>query len=183
MPYLGSTIFVGALVSALLVGLVALSLLVRAVLGELVGRADQAAHDRPFLSAVLGAPLSLVILLVGGGLSGAGPGPVKALGLLVLAMGLAFFAVGFAGVATAVGRALPSRADESRPWAPTLRGAIVLELAMLVPLVGWLVVLPLATMISVGAAAIAVVRRLVLPRPVAVPTMQSHGGPVSWEQR
>ncbi len=182
MPYFGSTIFIGAIVSALLIGLAALSLLSRAVLGDLVARADRAAQDRPFLSAVLGAPLSLLILGVGGGLAGAGPGPTKALGLLVLAAGLAFLAVGFAGVATAVGRALPSRSDEARPWAPTLRGAIVLELAMIVPLVGWLLVLPLCAMISVGATAIALVRRLVVPRVFAPPTAPPPS-PMPWEPR
>ncbi len=63
-----------------------------------------------------------------------------------------FASVGIAGLTTVIGNRLPSPADIERPWKATIRGSIVLELAFLLPLLGWFVLLPSALIIGSGAA-------------------------------
>ena len=63
-----------------------------------------------------------------------------------------FASVGIAGLTTSIGNRLPSPADIERPWQATIRGSIVLELAFLLPLLGWFMLLPSALIIGSGAA-------------------------------
>jgi hypothetical protein len=63
-----------------------------------------------------------------------------------------FASVGIAGLTTSIGNRLPSPADIERPWKATIRGSVVLELAFLLPLLGWFVLLPAALIVGSGAA-------------------------------
>ena len=63
-----------------------------------------------------------------------------------------------------------------------VRGAIALELAVVVPVIGWFVVLPLGTVAMVGAATFAIVRwqpRAVVPPPLAWPMGQGYAVPMN----
>jgi len=59
---------------------------------------------------------------------------------------------GVSGLATSIGRRLASPLDEQNAWRSTLRGGVVLELAYLLPLLGWFVILPASIIIGSGAA-------------------------------
>ncbi len=71
--------------------------------------------------------------------------------ILTLVFFLFYSNIGTAGLATMVGRKLPSPADLERPWKCTLRGGIVLELAFLFPVLGWFFLLPASLVIGAGA--------------------------------
>lgn len=80
-------------------------------------------------------------------------GPAKFLGALLLLLTLAFAAVGAAGMAAAMGEVLidQSGADMS-PSRGFLAGAIALELAAVFPVLGWLLLLPVIFITSLGAS-------------------------------
>ena len=63
-----------------------------------------------------------------------------------------FASVGIAGLTTSIGNRLTSPAEIERPWKATIRGSVVLELAFLLPLLGWFVLLPSALIVGSGAA-------------------------------
>ncbi len=152
MPYLGSTVFIGSLVLSLLVSLTGYFLLVRSLAPAFVDRAERAATERPLASALVGFPVAILAVVLTAVLVNVGPGPAKASGLLFLGLSLGLSLSGVAGLAQRVGRSLPSPSDDARPWLRALRGGIVLELALLLPLVGWFVVLPLTLAMGTGAA-------------------------------
>lgn len=75
---------------------------------------------------------------------------VVAVGTAVM-MGMA----GSAGLARKIGQGLVSSKDEAQPWRCVLRGGIVFAFTMLLPLVGWFVVLPWALVSGLGAVVLA----------------------------
>lgn len=68
---------------------------------------------------------------------------------------LIFAGIGSAGFVTHIGRRLASPVDIDRPWRATVRGGIALELAYLIPILGWLGILPISLIIGAGAATLA----------------------------
>lgn len=72
--------------------------------------------------------------------------------LVILCLFVFFASTGIAGLTTSIGMKLPSPADIDRPWKATIRGSIVLELAFLLPLLGWFIILPSALIIGSGSA-------------------------------
>ena len=127
-----------------------------------VGRAQERCHRAPLKSFFLGVAtagaftLATIILSVLN---------VPFLAGLVAAFGIGFSLLGVSGLARHVGTRLPSSIDSSSPWRVHLRGSIVLELAFLFPMLGWLLIFPLALILGSGAATMAVFSR----RPVTVP--------------
>jgi len=74
--------------------------------------------------------------------------------LSAFAVGLLYIVyanVGVAGFVTHIGRRLSSPADADRPWKATVRGGIALELAWLIPVLGWLGLLPITLILGAGA--------------------------------
>jgi hypothetical protein len=59
---------------------------------------------------------------------------------------------GSAGLALRVGKGLISPVDEKQPWRRVLRGGIVVAFTMLLPFIGWFVLLPCTLMSGFGAA-------------------------------
>jgi hypothetical protein len=72
--------------------------------------------------------------------------------VLVVSLFVLFASSGVAGLATTIGQRLPSPTDKDRPWKATIRGGIVLELAYLVPFLGWFVLLPGSLVVGAGSA-------------------------------
>jgi hypothetical protein len=69
---------------------------------------------------------------------------------------------GVSGLATSIGQRLAAPLEDHRPWRSTLRGGVVLELAYLLPLLGWFVILPASIIIGSGAANLGLLSRLKL---------------------
>jgi hypothetical protein len=102
------------------------------------------------------------------------PNPLNAFGMIIVVSSfLLFSSVGIAGLATVIGGRLPSPTDADRPWNATIRGGVVLELAFLVPVVGWFFLLPLSLILGAGAALraiIATIRSRSKPNPKPLET-------------
>jgi len=106
-----------------------------------------------------GIPLTLVMLVLARTLFVLGPaGKFAAVAVVCFYMIQAH--TGVSGLATAIGRRLPSPLDEHSPWRATLRGGIALELTYLLPILGWFVVLPASMIIGTGAVNMALLSRL-----------------------
>ena len=156
---MADTMAVFFVVVGLMVSLVGLWLLARGLWSSRVALAAERFERGLVVPFVAGLPIALAAFVAG---AVAAKLPGGGGGALAVAIGCAFFAfssVGASGLATCVGRRLASRVDEGSPWRATLRGSVVLVLACLVPLLGWFVILPAATVAGAGAAALALVPR------------------------
>lgn len=135
----------------------ALWLLWKALMPSWTDAAEASVTKHPILSFCAGLPIALV--WVGAGVAIAGAGGV---GGFIAATGLAAFFLyanaGVAGVATWLGKRLPSPADADRPWKATLRGGLALEFTFMLPLVGWLFILPVSLITGCGAATIGLIK-------------------------
>jgi hypothetical protein len=141
---------------ALVVGLAALLLLCDVAFPKLIARASRNAERMPWRSLLVGLiNLSFFGLFAVALLSG--DEGARLLGLLILTVLLSFVALGLAAVARLLGERL--RPHDSSAIRRLLAGALTLELAALVPLVGWFVVTALAGLLGYGAVVIALVRR------------------------
>lgn len=128
----------------------------------------------PLKSLLAGVVVTLLMMLATV-LAGAVPGPGQVLAFGIVSAYVVFSGVGVAGLATHMGQRLSSPADDRRPWAATVRGGVVLELAYVVPIVGWFVILPASVVMGAGAATLA----LMWPRTARVvpPPNLSGGAP------
>ncbi len=64
----------------------------------------------------------------------------------------AFYAgLGTSGFVTLIGQRLDSPYDLDRPWRATIRGGVALELTCLIPIIGWLGILPASIILGAGA--------------------------------
>jgi hypothetical protein len=79
----------------------------------------------------------------------------NALSIIVIGALLIMGMAGSAGVAQRIGQGLVSPKDERQPWLRVLRGGIVFAFTMLLPFVGWFVVLPWALVSGLGAVTLA----------------------------
>ena len=112
-------------------------------------------------------------------------GPIgKIAGVALICLYLLYAHTGVAGLATSIGQRLSSPVDEARPWRATLRGGVVLEVAYLLPVLGWFGILPASIIIGCGAATLALSRQLkdtLSARPVLSgtqePAVANFGGP------
>jgi hypothetical protein len=76
---------------------------------------------------------------------------------LVIVLGTA--SLGATGIAVEIGNRLNQKNNGYfQSWAAFLRGAVILELAAAFPFIGWLLVIPLGTILALGAAVFAVLR-------------------------
>jgi hypothetical protein len=123
---------------------------------------------KPFL---VGIPISVgtffAVAIVSKEMGGAG----GAVAIALICLYALFASVGIAGLSTAIGERLPSPADRDRPWQATIRGSVVLELAFLLPVLGWFFILPAALIIGSGSALRSILKRF-SRRPVDI----SQGG-------
>lgn len=76
-----------------------------------------------------------------------------------------FASIGISGLATLVGKRLPSPQDADRPWLSTLRGAIIIEVSCLIPFVGWFILLPMAFILGGGATCRTLLPKKTTPTP------------------
>jgi hypothetical protein len=135
-------------------------------------------------SLLLGVPISFLMIVVAAVLLNVLGAAGKIAGIGVICLYVLQANTGVAGFVTSIGRRLASPVDRERPWRATLRGGIVLELAWLLPILGWFGLLPLTIIIGCGAANFALfakVRRTVASEGPKRPFGETDGaiaGPV-----
>lgn len=152
MPYLGSTLFVVTLLAGLLVAMVGFFLLVFALWPAFAGRTRTCFTETPIRSVLLGAVVGGFFLALAAGLTNAASGGVKAMGVVLAAVTLAFGLAGAGGLAGRIGAGLARPSDEGQLWRQTLRGGVVLATTFLLPLLGWFLILPVAVFGGIGAS-------------------------------
>lgn len=168
MPYLSSTLFVLVVVLSFLVALTGYFLFVRSLFSGFARRAEVAWTERSWLSLLLGVPVLAVLVFTSIALLNAPLGALRIVGFGVAGLSLGFVFAGTSGLAARIGRGLSSPTDTGREWARTLRGGVVLEISMLLPILGWFLIAPIALLGGAGAAARALFgpSRVPAPRPV-----------------
>jgi len=97
-------------------------------------------------------------------------GPAKFIGWTLIALVLTISSLGSAGIVAKMGARL-AQSSQSSPAGAFVRAAIALELAILFPVLGWLLVLPLTIVTALGAAGFALLRWS--PKTAALPTPES----------
>jgi len=146
-------------VLGLLVTLPALWLFLRALFPAAVARAAGRLEGSPGTCFLAGL-LPWALLFVGGvALLSKGPPPLKLVGFGLVSAGFVVEGIGLAAVSGILGARLPSDADAGRPWRGLVRGAVCMELAFLLPFVGWFALMPLVSVTAVGAALLAAASR------------------------
>lgn len=159
------TIAILLLIVGFLLSLQGLWLFCRALWPTKVIAAATRCGRNPIKSFLAGIGVTLV-MMVGTALAGQAGAPGRVLATGLVSLYVVFSGVGVAGLATHMGQRLSSPTDDRRPWAATVRGGVVLELAYVVPVVGWFVILPASVVMGAGAATLA----LVWPRTARVAT-------------
>lgn len=144
------------LIAGTLIVLVSYWLAAAALFPSMVSRARTAYVERPVRTTLLGAAITIPMLLVGLTLLTAAPNPaLKLLGVVALSLPVLFGLLGSAGLGERIGMGLPSALDVAHPWRRTLRGGTVLSLTFLLPVIGWFGVLPWTIVSGVGASFLA----------------------------
>jgi hypothetical protein len=121
---------------------------------------------------LLGVPVTAAFLLYVAIAAQLPFGPLRATAWLAGFAGMGVGTLGAAGMARLLGTRLASLAGPASPLASLVRGALVYELACLVPIVGWFLFAPLVGVTVVGAAVFGLLhwlpRTALNPTPVAV---------------
>jgi len=110
---------------------------------------------RPVAATFLGLAVLVPLLVLSALLSKIGHPVLNLIALLILTVPVMFALLGSAGLVLRVGTGLASPSDSAQPWRRVLRGGIVLALVFLLPVIGWLVVMPWALVSGIGAALMA----------------------------
>lgn len=168
---LGDVAAIALSIIGFLLSLQGLWLLCRAMFPRRVART--ALVSRRWLACFfLGLPVSAVAIILAI-FVGKTFGAVGQIAAWVLGGLFAFYAgAGTSGFVTMVGERLPSPADAGRTWRATIRGGVALELTCLIPIIGWLGVLPASIILGAGAMTLslfAAAPRASLPSPNAQP--------------
>jgi hypothetical protein len=120
-----------------------------------VERARQRLERKPVASLSLGVLFWGLTLLVGMALVKEGnPGGLQLFGWLVISPMLASSIIGGAAFAELVGSRIRPRMQSGSPMVALVGGALCTTLAGLLPVIGWVVFLPLIGFMSVGAGAL-----------------------------
>ena len=158
--YTVTFILIGVLLS-LPALLVALNLLYP----KLTERIEVRLEKTPRRSFVMGLPIPAVFLSLGIPLVSTG-GPAQAMGIIILVIFMGLGSLGGAGMSRLLGKRLNELGQPKSKLISLVRGAVVYEMACLVPLVGWFLFIPLAGITLIGATTFALLGWLPR-RPVA----------------
>ncbi|CAN5576794.1 hypothetical protein BH11CYA1_BH11CYA1_21110 [soil metagenome] len=149
---MADTLAIFLVVFGFLLALPGLWLLCLGLWPKAVGRTCADCSAGLLLPFLVGLPISLVAFFATS-FASTSLGPASGfVSIAIVCLYVLFASIGIAGLTTAIGKRLPSPADIERPWKATIRGSIVMELAFLLPLLGWFLLLPSALIIGSGAA-------------------------------
>lgn len=149
---MADTMSIFFVIVGMMVAFSGLWLLCRGLWPEAVVAAADRCGKGLWSSFLTGLPITIMMIAVTAILFNV-LGPVgKITGVAVVCLYMLQAHTGVAGLATSIGRRLKSPLDEQHAWRSTLRGGVVLELAYLLPFLGWFVILPASIVIGSGAA-------------------------------
>lgn len=134
-----------------LLSLQGLWLLCRALWPNRVRRTAERCATHRIGALLLGIPITVFTLGLAGAIARRGGTPGQIVGWAIASVFLLYAGTGMSGFVTFIGERLPSPADSWRPWWATVRGGTAVELAILFPVIGWFVLLPVTLMLGVGA--------------------------------
>lgn len=126
-------------------------LMCKALWGPLVAHSRDVHHDGMIKSFLLGLPLTALVVVMFAALTSNKQGPWGLIGILVMAAYLMFTSIGVAGIADLMGEKLGNNKQDQPPWRETVRGGAVLVLSFLFPILGWLLIMPVALVVGCGA--------------------------------
>ncbi|MEW6302668.1 MAG: hypothetical protein AB1705_04305 [Verrucomicrobiota bacterium] len=126
-----------------------------ALFPAVVGRA-RAAYAKPVKMTLIGAVIAVPLVFLAISIMSIKNPAVKLVGGTILATPIMLGLLGSSGLSQRIGCGLPSPNDELQPWKRVLRGGIILTFMMLLPFLGWFLVLPWALISGVGAAVTAI---------------------------
>ncbi len=122
------------------------------LLPKIVERAEKRLTQTPWLCFFVGGGFLLAYLIPVIILFNLPWGGFQGLGFIATLALLAIISLGTAGLAGLMGQRLSGLGLELSPAGATIRGAVALELAAVFPLIGWFVFIPVALLLSLGAA-------------------------------
>lgn len=128
--------------------LVAGQLLLGTVFARRLERSRGALRERPWIATVLGLVL-ITLVLVAVSVLGQAKGLGQLLAALVGVVAGAAAVLGLGVVSREIGERMPSAA--ASPWRALLRGAVTLVLSFHLPVLGWIVLLPLSLAAGLGS--------------------------------
>ena len=134
---------------------------------DLTGRARDRFARRPWLPMVLGLVISVPWVIATLVMLNLDSAAIKFVGAVAGCLWVLCGLIGGAAIAQHVGR---GRADDVTSWVQTVRGGFFITLTWILPLVGWLGMLPLTLATGVGCLAMGI-----LPARPAAPTMAPLG--------
>lgn len=153
-----------AIISGLIIvglGLPSLFMVIKISFPHIVERAVEQLENRPKRAFASGLLAFFGLFLLVSTLANLPNGLFKFLAFLLALAGLALSMVGGTGLAThlAARYRLMIGSLHSRPAHDLYRSALVVELAVLLPLVGWFIVLPIVLLLMLGAGCCALLPR------------------------
>ncbi len=111
----------------------------------------------PVKAFFAGLPVTLVLGVFAALLSSAG-GPLQGMAGIIALIWLGILTIGTSAMARLLGERLAGMLSGGTELGNILRGAVIYELAALVPLVGWFLFTPIMSQVAVGAALFGIVR-------------------------
>lgn len=155
---LADTMAIFLVIVGLLICFNAVWLFCRAIWEPLVNHARDAHYDGMVKSFFVGLPLTALVLVSFFALANDKQGPWGMVAIMLLGVYVLFASIGVAGIAGLIGEKLGGNVQAQPPWKETVRGGAVLVLSFLFPIVGWLVIMPVAFVVGCGATIRAVFR-------------------------
>jgi hypothetical protein len=146
----------------ILLSLPALLVTINLLLPNVTRRVQTRLEQTPGRSFVLGTPVTAAFVLFVAVTSQL-PAVGQAMAFIAAALFMGLGTIGGAGLARLLGERIRPLARPNSEMTNLVRGAVVYELAALVPIVGWFLFIPLAGIMVVGAAVFALVKWL--PKP------------------
>jgi hypothetical protein len=124
-------------------------------------------YEQPLRISLVGLAAATPLLLASFALMSKNNPAIKITGIGLLAVPIVCGLVGSAGLCQRIGAGMPSLSDEQQPWRRVLRGGIVLVFVFLMPVFGWVILLPWTLISGLGAAILS--RRAEEPTNVPAP--------------
>ncbi len=176
---MADTMSIFFVILGMMLALPGLWLLCRGLWPEAVAAAADRCSKRLWSSFLVGLPITIGMVVLTITLFNVLSPVGKIAGVGVVCLYMLQAHTGVSGLATSIGRRLLAPLDEQRPWRSTLRGGVVLELAYLLPILGWFVILPASIIIGSGAANLGLLSNLKRALIPTNPVLRENNGAVA----